>query len=168
MHNHSWVFMRIKIPNRSLLPSGTTHWSLYFWLTCKLANHLEEVIADLAICQITLLVTEPCHFEATNSIYVGGRLFFMSGQQFNKKLVILSGLNCNIVFCSISLTTMFSNKAQASRLTPICSAGSSTLCLSVVCIWRTSFDSFELRSAYRLSAPRHKTTCIFLYYTFYI
>ncbi len=33
---------------------------------------------------------------------------------------------------------MFTNKAQASRLTPIFSAGSSKFCLSVVCIWRKS------------------------------
>ncbi len=51
-----------------------------------------------------------------------------------KNYLILSGLNCNIFFGSISLTKMFTNKAQGSRLTPIFSAGSSKLCLSVVCI----------------------------------
>ncbi len=35
------------------------------------------------------------------------------------KKLILSGFNCNIVFCSISLTKMFTNKAPGSYLTPI-------------------------------------------------
>ncbi len=86
------------------------------------------------------------------------------GNNSIKNKLILSVLNCKIVFCSISLTTMFTNKAQASRLTQFFSAGSSKFYLSVVFIWRKSkskrnksiiksHDSFELHRADRLSAP---------------
>ncbi len=66
---------------------------------------------------------------------------------------------------------MFTNKAQASRLTPIFSAGSSKFCLSVVCIWRKS-KSKRYKSITKslvwaaqrgpfISSATH-TTCIFL------
>ncbi len=45
--------------------------------------------------------------------------FSCQGNNSIKSKLILSGLNCNIFFCSISLTKMFTNKAQGFRLTPI-------------------------------------------------
>ncbi len=42
------------------------------------------------------------------------------GNNLIKSYLILSGLNCNNVFCSISLTKMFTKKAQGSRLTLNC------------------------------------------------
>ncbi len=53
------------------------------------------------------------------------------GNNSIKNKYILSGLNCNIVFFPISLTRMFTNKAQGSKLTQIFSAVSSKFCLSV-------------------------------------
>ncbi len=90
------------------------------------------------------------------------------GNNSIKHKLILSGLNCNIVFCSISLTKMFTNKAQGF------STSSSSFCLSVVCIWGISkgkrnksvkkIPQFVLALQRRpfISSATHKKTCIFL------
>ncbi len=75
------------------------------------------------------------HLEGLYVLLAWSVAHFSSCQGNNsiKKKLILSGLNYDIVCYSILLTKMFTNKAQGSRLTPMFSAGSSKLCLSVVC-----------------------------------
>ncbi len=79
-----------------------------------------------------------------------------------KKKLFLSGLNCNIVFYSISLTQMFTNEAQGSRPTPMFSAGSSNFSLSV-------YEEHRVTKPFIISKQYvFFYHLMFLYSTFYI